>query len=989
VVPFFAGRWGQSISLLKYYPADNLTEDLLHIGRQINDNAGSVMHETHFNGSIDDIRIYDRKLNEEEITALYQEGGWTSLNTGLVAYYPFNGNANDESENGNDGTVYGSALTEGRFGISNKAYLFDGIDDYILCDSAQGILNHQELTISVWVNYFGHSGYESDVVLSTLESNESGGYQIHFNQGVGIIKFVYRDGFLPHHYTNTNTLLDLNTWHHFVAKLEYVDSVLTGFVYLNGSLDNTVIQNDTIAYNLTENLRIGVTYNLELERYYKGKLDDIRIYNRALDSTEIESLYHENGYADLIDIDGNEYNTVTIGNQVWMAENLKTTTYNDGTPIPNVTNNTEWSNLTTDAYCWYNNDEATYKNPYGAMYNWYVVESGNLCPKEWHLPSNAEWNILRVYLGEGVAGGKMKEAGTIHWISPNEGATNESGFMALPNGVRHESGNFEYLGYGGNWWSSTEISSTHSYRENVGYNVTILESINFAKVAGFGIRCIKNSDKSITVLNDTVNEGQQVTLPISVSDLSVGDNIIAYQFDIDFDNTVLDYNSFDLTGTLGEGGTVEVNTSVTGKLSISYMNSTALVGAGELIKLQFNSLMADTTTVSISNAYLNSAPIFNLTNGTVIIRDVTSPTAAITYDDTENRCGDDLLITATLNEPMLETNAVKISMTGGATLTDADMTRVNDTVYTYNYTIPNSSGDVTVSLSNGTDLWGNEVVSTPTSGATFSIIPIIYGDIDEDGKILAYDAALTLQYSVGLDPLPTIDPIPWENWRDTTANVDGIGAVTANDAGMILQYSAGIITSFDAGAKKSASAADVTVEVVDGEIVFYSIGDLIGLNVSTVNDNSILGSPDIVAENFLSAKNIEGTTYKIGLCTSTPALEGDDLIKIPFNSNGSVTFDLVVNTVEKSITVDLATGLVDMGIGGINIYPNPASDMLHIIGLQKETVGRIYNTSGQMIFSSEIEAEIGEVNVSGLPSGLYILKMNIGDEILVKRFTKK
>ena len=212
---------------------------------------------------------------------------------GLVAYYPFNGNANDESNFGNDGIVFGAALTEDRFGNSNKAYLFDGVDDYIFCDSANGILGHKEITISVWVNYFGHPTYESDVVLSTLESNESGGYQIHFNDGISILKFVYRDGFLPARYTNTNTLLELNTWYHFVAKLEYVDSVLTGFVYLNGILDNTVIQNDTVAYNLTENLRIGVTYNLELERYFKGKIDDIRIYNRALSDFEIQSLYIE------------------------------------------------------------------------------------------------------------------------------------------------------------------------------------------------------------------------------------------------------------------------------------------------------------------------------------------------------------------------------------------------------------------------------------------------------------------------------------------------------------------------------------------------------------------------------------------------------------------------------------------------------------------------------------------------------------------------
>jgi hypothetical protein len=165
------------------------------------------------------------------------------------------------------------------------------------------------------------------------------------------------------------------------------------------------------------------------------------------------------------------------------------------------------------------------------------------------------------------------------------------------------------------------------------------------------------------------------------------------------------------------------------------------------------------------------------------------------------------------------------------------MTRQSETVYTYTYSVPRADGDVTLSLSNGTDLWSNEVVATPTSGGSFTITRLTLGDVDDDGKILAYDAALTLQYSVGLDPMPTIDPLPWENWRDSTANVDGAGQVTAYDAAMILQYSAGIVTDFIGSSKKSASFADVTVEVVGNEIVFHSSGDLIGLNISTLSEN--------------------------------------------------------------------------------------------------------------------------------------------------------
>jgi uncharacterized protein (TIGR02145 family) len=142
---------------------------------------------------------------------------------------------------------------------------------------------------------------------------------------------------------------------------------------------------------------------------------------------------HEQQSIMAIDIDGNYYTTVKIGTQVWIAENLRTTKYSNGTPIPYIEDNKTWSGLTlgvvkTGAYCWYNNDSAKYKNIYGALYNWYaIIDSNGLCPDDWHVPTDGEWAILENYLGgNSVAGGKMKETGLEHWISPNKDATNES-----------------------------------------------------------------------------------------------------------------------------------------------------------------------------------------------------------------------------------------------------------------------------------------------------------------------------------------------------------------------------------------------------------------------------------------------------------------------------------------------------------------------------------------------------------------------------------
>lgn len=193
------------------------------------------------------------------------------------------------------------------------------------------------------------------------------------------------------------------------------------------------------------------------------------------------------------DTDGNVYETVVIGTQCWMKENLKTTKYNDGTDIPLITDDTEWFNRTSSAFCWYNNDISN-KNIYGGLYNWYAVNTGKLCPSGWHVPTDAEWTILTNYLGESVTGAKLKETGTIHWQSPNIGANNETGFTALPSGCRYLSGGetFGLMGTEGFWWSSTERDKiSHWFRQltNVYSNVN-RDYCN--GIEGFSVRCIKD-----------------------------------------------------------------------------------------------------------------------------------------------------------------------------------------------------------------------------------------------------------------------------------------------------------------------------------------------------------------------------------------------------------------------------------------------------------------------------------------------------------------
>jgi uncharacterized protein (TIGR02145 family) len=192
------------------------------------------------------------------------------------------------------------------------------------------------------------------------------------------------------------------------------------------------------------------------------------------------------------DLDGNTYNTAKIGSLTWMIENLKTTRFNDGTTIPIVTDKTAWAALSTPAYCWYNND-TTYKNAYGALYNGYTISTGKLCPAGWHVSTNTEWSALLASLGgESVAGAKLKETGSNHWSVPNSGATNESLFTALPGGSRYSNGLFFSIKNLGYWWSPIERNTFNSWYRSMYYQDNAV-SLNFIdSTNGFSVRCVKD-----------------------------------------------------------------------------------------------------------------------------------------------------------------------------------------------------------------------------------------------------------------------------------------------------------------------------------------------------------------------------------------------------------------------------------------------------------------------------------------------------------------
>ncbi len=416
---------------------------------------------------------------------------------------------------------------------------------------------------------------------------------------------------------------------------------------------------------------------------------------------------------------------------------------------------------------------------------------------------------------------------------------------------------------------------------------TILNEVSITGYTSFGyIYWFDSNSKVISFDNQTTNVGRTIVIPVLTSELTTNDNVIAYQFDFNYDNTKLEYVGNSLVGTLAVDGTLQVN-PLTNKLSIAWARGTALVGEGEILKLQFKVLAVGETTPTITNALYNTESV-TATNGT---------------------------ITA---------------------------------VYKY-------------------------------------------GDIDANDFVQAYDAALAIQYSVGLDPLPTIDPLPWENWRVIVADVDGTAGVTANDASEILKYTVGLISTFPVeGGKKSLKSgnADINITLVGNELLFQPTGELYGLNVNVTENISVLGQPQFLNANMLNATNINANTYSIGLATANAPTENETFMKIPITltQNTNLTFDLIINTTVKSVTVSGTTGIVTINDKAISVYPNPTNSILYVNGMQNANI-QIFDLTGKLLINEQ-NAD-NQINVSNLQNGIYSIKITNESGTVIRKFVKQ
>ena len=697
---------------------------------------------------------------------------------GLVGYWPFNGNANDESGNGNNGTVNGATLSADRNGVANSAYSFDGVSSYISIKKNENLNIKSHISFSIWFNIKGWDKNWPDwaALLSKSTNPSYCNYRISIHKD--FVSFIY--GGKEYSIKYDPSIIKMNMWNHIV-------------VTMNG-LVNIYINDERLTNDATNNVMYeGENMDLEFGRdqpgatdYFNGQIDDIAIYNRALSQQEITALY-------------------------------------SGTPTT------------------------------------------------------------------GLASTKV--------------------FVDAPA---------------------------------------------------------------------TVNQNDTLELSISTEALNTADNVIAFQTDITYDTTRYTFVSNQTVSTLNPKASVDLNTDKKGTIKVGYISTSALQGAGSLLKLKFKAnQQVGQGIFGLSKFIFNNTDITSLKNDTVLTLDVTPPSANISVAQNTVRKGDSLLITVKFSEKMTDKPAPQVSLSGANTLASTNLTKVNDTTYTYWWVVEKGNGVVNVQITSAQDLAGNNLVK-PTVNTSFTVLPTLFGDIDTNKIIRAYDAALALQYSVGLNPLPTMDPLPWSNWRIAVANVDTVGTITANDAALIVKYSIGKITSFPADAKKrgdDAPIANITVTQEANQLVFRATGTLYAFNVFMKDNFNAFGQPEVKDKNAMIATNITSTTYNVGLASTTAFTENEPFLVIPLVTNENVqgTMDIVANAQEKTLAYGAAASVSPIQNDALVVYPNPTKDVVTICNAQGKTV-KIVDVQGKEVYNAVLPNTKSEISLKALGArGMYVV----------------
>ncbi len=399
------------------------------------------------------------------------------------------------------------------------------------------------------------------------------------------------------------------------------------------------------------------------------------------------------------------------------------------------------------------------------------------------------------------------------------------------------------------------------------------------------------------IYTEPVHTGYQQSFVVSVkSESNEPRQPISYQFTYWYDPWMMEYEGFDIVGTLSEGGEIIVNpVQWNGAIYVSYMSTEPMAVNGELIRFKFKSTSWGETWPGVGDFYYNADQIWDVYS--------TGPIYMHYYQE---------------------------------------------------------------------------------------------GDVDGNYMIQAYDAALTLQYSVGMDPMPMIDPLPWEDWRMNAADCDHAEGITANDASMILQYSAHLIYSFDeidstAWKVPFINDADVLVTKENNHLVFRSVGNLMGFNLYVNEHSEVLGMPVISDLVTMSAVNTDDSNYAIGIANIHALQDSAVFMTIPIVSSEveMISLNMIVNTMGKDLKEALVTETASVNNNLIQIYPNPATDHLIISDIQEQAKVTIYDITGKLMYQETLRNQTERISVDGWNPGVYTVRVLSDDKNFTTKFMKK
>jgi uncharacterized protein (TIGR02145 family) len=503
----------------------------------------------------------------------------------LVAWFPFDGNAKDHSGNDHHLQVHGPELNDDRLGNPKSAFLFRGSPEsaqWLEAENPRPFASPR-FTFSVWIKPTAFSpvsipsfNFNQQSILGYFPANwiNSPAYTLNlFQQDNARVHASTwsRKMADPHWTTNSypsvvsNTIAEIDQWLHVAVTYDGAALIL----YANGVQIAT--RKSTLSYEHQVRFIIGGgiwSHESNIMSGFQGIIDDVGFWDRVLSEKEIEQVYHSAGLQGIVrDIDGNSYQTTFIDGEEWMAQNLLTTHFANGDPIPYVADRCDWSFIASPAYCYPENDEK-YTLPYGRLYNWFAVaDKRNICPVGWHTPSDIEMKRLIMHadphtasnldvFGEesSSAAHTLKDSGTTYWAHGSDTVANESGFALLPAGHREFYGAQTFtLGRYAYLWTTTAKSGWQAWLRSMDAQSNTVARHYADKRAGFSVRCVKgeadpsfNSPPtditlSATVIADNVQEKSPVGI-IATNDNEGGD----FLYSLPTDSLHTDNASFDL-----------------------------------------------------------------------------------------------------------------------------------------------------------------------------------------------------------------------------------------------------------------------------------------------------------------------------------------------------------------------------------------------------------------------------------------------------------